>query len=47
MLMTSGEGPDLFAVQSDWIKTYMYKNWFKDLTEIIPKAAEGIIRTGH
>ncbi|WNR46156.1 ABC transporter substrate-binding protein [Paenibacillus roseipurpureus] len=40
MLMTSGEGPDLFAVQSDWITTYMYKNWFKDLTDYISKAVE-------
>lgn len=36
MLMASGEGPDVFAVQSDWITTYMYKNWFKDLTSTIP-----------
>jgi ABC-type sugar transport system, periplasmic component len=38
MLMASGEGPDVFAVQSDWIMTYMYKNWFKDLTEDIPES---------
>ncbi|BFT74643.1 ABC transporter substrate-binding protein [Paenibacillus sp. P36] len=38
MLMASGEGPDVFAVQSDWITTYMYKNWFKDLTSDIPES---------
>jgi multiple sugar transport system substrate-binding protein len=37
MLMTSGEGPDLFSIQSDWVTTYMYKNWLKDISEDLPE----------
>ncbi len=34
MLMTSGEGPDLFQASTEWLATYLYKNWLLDLSGI-------------
>ncbi|MFB9275746.1 ABC transporter substrate-binding protein [Cohnella cellulosilytica] len=34
MLMTSGEGPDLFQASTEWLATYLYKNWLLDLSDI-------------
>ncbi|MFS0726411.1 ABC transporter substrate-binding protein [Paenibacillus sp. 1P07SE] len=33
MMMTSGQGPDLFHASTEWISTYLYKNWLLDLSE--------------
>jgi multiple sugar transport system substrate-binding protein len=33
MLMTSGEGPDLFHASTRWMATYLYKNWLLDLSD--------------
>lgn len=33
MMMTSGEGPDLFQASTGWMTTYLYKNWLLDLSE--------------
>ncbi|MDF2927036.1 MAG: putative rane protein [Paenibacillaceae bacterium] len=33
MMMTSGEGPDLFNASTGWLATYLYKNWLLDLSE--------------
>lgn len=35
MMMTSGEGPDLFQASNEWLTTYLYKNWLMDLSEIV------------
>ncbi|QHW33442.1 extracellular solute-binding protein [Paenibacillus rhizovicinus] len=35
MLMTSGQAPDVFQIGTDWLTTYVYKNWLQDLSEIV------------
>lgn len=37
MMMTSGEGPDLFQASTEWLTTYMFKNWLLDLSEMVDK----------
>lgn len=32
LMMTSGEGPDLFQASTEWMTTYLYKNWLLDLS---------------
>ncbi|NBD26277.1 ABC transporter substrate-binding protein [Paenibacillus glycinis] len=36
MLMTSGEGPDVFQIGTGWLTSYIYKNWLLDLSEAAP-----------
>lgn len=33
LLMTSGEGPDVFQLGTGWLTSYIYKNWLLDLSE--------------
>jgi multiple sugar transport system substrate-binding protein len=33
MLMASGEGPDVFALDTQWLTSYIYKNWVVDLSQ--------------
>ncbi|MCL6459868.1 MAG: ABC transporter substrate-binding protein, partial [Gorillibacterium sp.] len=35
MRMTSGEGPDVFQVATDWLNTYISKNWLMDLSQVV------------
>lgn len=32
LLFTSGQMPDIFTIESDWISGYRYNNWLKNLT---------------
>jgi multiple sugar transport system substrate-binding protein len=36
MLMTSGEGPDVFQIGTGWLTSYIFKNWLLDLSEAAP-----------
>ncbi|WP_090635554.1 ABC transporter substrate-binding protein [Paenibacillus sp. UNC496MF] len=36
LLMTSGEGPDVFQIGTGWLTSYIYKNWLLDLSEAAP-----------
>jgi multiple sugar transport system substrate-binding protein len=38
MLMTSGEGPDLFQIGTGWLANYIYKNWLLDLSEVVDQS---------
>lgn len=35
MLLSSGEGPDVFEARSEWLFSYIYKNWLYDLTGMV------------
>ncbi|MBB6729475.1 ABC transporter substrate-binding protein [Cohnella zeiphila] len=41
MLMTSGEGPDVFEIGTGWLTSYIYKNWLLDLSEAAPDDVRG------
>jgi multiple sugar transport system substrate-binding protein len=38
MRMTSGEGPDVFQITTGFLKTYTYKNWLVDLSEVVDES---------
>jgi multiple sugar transport system substrate-binding protein len=38
MRMTSGEGPDVFQINTGWLTPYIYKNWLLDLSEVVDEA---------
>lgn len=33
MLMTSGIGPDVFYLNPEWLRTYIEKNWLREITD--------------
>ncbi|MBW7455737.1 ABC transporter substrate-binding protein [Paenibacillus sepulcri] len=35
MRMTSGEGPDVFQLDTGWLATYIFKNWLVDLSTVV------------
>lgn len=41
MLMTSGEGPDVFQIGTGWLASFIYKNWLLDLSEAAPDDVRG------
>jgi|GEM_PF-2141698 len=34
-MMTSGDGPDVMAIPNDWLIVYAYKNWLKELSDVM------------
>lgn len=38
ILLSSGQGPDVFEARGEWLLSYIYKNWTYDLTNIADDA---------
>lgn len=35
MLLTSGEGPDVYGISSEWVSTYINRNWAMDISSYV------------
>ncbi len=38
MLLSSGDGPDVFEARSEWLFSYIYKNWLYELTDRVEES---------